>query len=274
MASPSPSTPSEGEIVESHIEKAKPSINDVHDTNVDRHSRLRASVSPSPSPVSSPGLHRSRTRSRSPYREPRGAKRTREDSYNDRAREDPRRFTVRYEGRPFKERRRLQEHHESLERHEDYNINSLRHDDRGVSGRTRDKRRRTRSRSPKLSRPFPNQGSILRAGRGGRSVDHSWADRGLTSSREGSSGLTQEQSVSDRSRPVMAASQERRKAEITDAQKQRGPASGSKYIITTAEYVPSLGPQQSLMQFILGGVNMYQMSQRQTMGLSLLMKPH
>ena len=215
-------------------------MNDLHDTSVDRQSRLRASASPSPSPVSSPGHYRSRTRSRSPYREPRGAKRVREASYNDRTRDDPRRFTVRYENRPSKDRRRPHDYHEDLERQGEYNP-GLRYDDRGSSGRTRDKRRRTRSRSPRPPRPFPNHGGSSRADRGGHLIDRSWADRSYTSSgREGNSKLLQEQSVSDRGRPSMATGHERREAESVDAQKQREPASNSKLMVSTAEYVPSL----------------------------------
>lgn len=66
MASPSPSTPSEGEIVESDLVKAKPSIVDVRGTSVDRQSRIRASVSRSPTPARSIRQYRSRTRSARP----------------------------------------------------------------------------------------------------------------------------------------------------------------------------------------------------------------
>ncbi|KAL8829085.1 MAG: hypothetical protein Q9191_002210 [Dirinaria sp. TL-2023a] len=244
--SPSPSTPSEGEIIESHIEKAKPSLNDLHDISVDRKSRLRASASTSPSPVSSPRRYRSRTRSRSPYREPRGAKRTREDGYNDRTKYDPRRFTVRYESRTSKDRRRLHDRYEDIERPRDYN-SGLRYDDRDSSGRTRDKRRRTRSRSPRTLRPFPNHGGSSRADRGGHSMDRARADRGLTSAREGNNRPFQEQSVSDRGRPSIANGHERREAEFLDAQKPREPASKSKPSVTAAEYVLSPVIQQALI---------------------------
>lgn len=55
------------------------------------------------------------------------------------------------------------------------------------------------------------------------------------SSREGSSRLFQEQSVSDRDRPSMATRYERREAESVDAQKQREPASSSKPMVATAD---------------------------------------
>lgn len=66
-------------------------------------------------------------------------------------------------------------------------------------------------------------------------MDRAWADRGLTSGREGNNRPFQAQSVSDRGRPSMANGHERREAEFVDAQKQREPASKSKPSVTTAE---------------------------------------
>lgn len=179
-------------------------------------------------------------------------KRTREDGYNDRTRDDPRRFTVRYENRTSKDRRRLHDHYEDSERPGDYNP-GLRYDDRGNSGRTRDKKRRTRSRSPRTLRPFVNHGGSSRTDRGGHPIDRSWADRSDTSAREGNNRLFQGQSVSDRGRPSMANGSERREAESVDAQKQRSPASKSKPSVTTAEYVLSPVVQQALMDTGLRG---------------------
>ncbi|MCJ1468684.1 U4/U6 small nuclear ribonucleoprotein prp4 [Pseudocyphellaria aurata] len=100
MTVPSPSTPSEGEIVESDSEKATTSLCSLNDTNVDRKSRIRVSVSRSPSPYRSPRRRQSRTPSRSPYRESRGAKRLRENDHDgERVRGDSRRFKVKYEDR-------------------------------------------------------------------------------------------------------------------------------------------------------------------------------
>ncbi|KAL9009087.1 MAG: hypothetical protein Q9173_005851 [Seirophora scorigena] len=150
MASESPSSsPSEGEIVESHSEKATTSLHNIKDNNVNPQSRHRVSVSRSPSPIRSPAhsppAHGSRTRSRSPYRDPRGAKRSRDDDhYNERPRADARRFKVRYEDRPYNDRRTS---------HKPYDLDRangpdarLSYDDR-LDG-SRNKRHKTRSRSP------------------------------------------------------------------------------------------------------------------------------
>lgn len=237
MASTSPSTPSEGEIVETDLEKAKPSIDDVRGTNVDRQSRKHASVSRSPTPARSTRQYRSQTRSRSPYREPRGAKRPRENSHNDRGKDDPRHFKVRYEERPFEDRRRLRERYEDLDRHRDAN-NSLRYDERGTVERSSDKRQRSRSRSPRSARPLTFHDKDSRDRRGARPDGRGWPDRRRQGYKEGNSKLSKEQSVSDRGRSSIAAAYEKRQAEIAEIQKQQSPEPVLNDAATTAEYVP------------------------------------
>ena len=237
MASTAPSTPSEGEIVESDLEKAKPSTVDVRDTSVDPQSRNCASVSRSPTPVRSTRQYRSRTRSRSPYREPRGAKRPREDSYIDRTNDDPRRFKVRYEGQ-FEGRRRPRDRYEDSDRYGD-SYQSLRYDDRGTSGRPEDKRHRTRSRSPRSVRPVTNYGNGPKGERGNRSDGRGWADRGGRGYRESNSRLSKEQSVSDRGHSSVAAAYGRREAETAEIQNQQNLEPGSNPSASAAEYVHS-----------------------------------
>src|SRR4051794_20782256 len=101
------STPSsdEGEIRDGVVEKATTTLPQFGGTSVDRQDRNRYSTSASISPErtyrSNDG--RSADRSRSPYRQPRGSKRGREEDYADRSR-DPRRFKVHYEDEPRRSR--------------------------------------------------------------------------------------------------------------------------------------------------------------------------
>ncbi|KAJ9615606.1 U4/U6 small nuclear ribonucleoprotein prp4 [Cladophialophora chaetospira] len=91
MASRSPSR-SEGELLSSDSEaKAKTIPSFRNNTKVDRHPR------PSPIPYSAPSRSR-RSRSRSPYRAPRGEKRQRDQIHSrNQSHNDPRTFAVRYE---------------------------------------------------------------------------------------------------------------------------------------------------------------------------------
>lgn len=149
MTSRSPSTPSEGEIVESDSEKATTSLPSVYGISVDRHSReRRLSVSRSPSPVQSPRRQKSRSRSRSPYREPRGTKRTYHDSLaHDHSRSDPRHFKVHYEEH-FHVRKRTSHPSNTNADRGGVSESNLRYEERRSSGRPFAKRPRTRSRSP------------------------------------------------------------------------------------------------------------------------------
>ncbi|KAL8654388.1 MAG: hypothetical protein Q9226_003454 [Calogaya cf. arnoldii] len=167
------STPSEGEIVETDSDKATTSLQTIKDNTVNPKSRLRVSVSPSPSPFRSPKSHRSRTRSRSPYREPRGSKRSREDDhYDDRPREDTRRFKIRYEDRSYADRRKP--HGPSdLDRSRGFDP-KLSYDDRYA--RNPDKKHRVRSRSPYSGSLKPNHVRYGGTGRDFRQNGHGRQD--------------------------------------------------------------------------------------------------
>ncbi|KAI4105298.1 MAG: hypothetical protein LQ345_007235 [Seirophora villosa] len=221
MTSKSPSSsPSEGEIVESHSEKATTSLHTIKDNNVNPQSRHRVSVSRSPSPIRSPAhsppSHRSRTRSRSPYRDPRGAKRSRDDDhYIERPRGDARRFKIRYEDRPYNDRRTS---------HKPYDLDRangpdarLSYDDR-LDG-SRNKRHKTRSRSP-YSRS--TKSTHARGGEkdwGSRNHGHGRQDQGRRGYEESRRRLSPPQSVSDRGHSPVATASSRQRAETRRDQK-------------------------------------------------------
>ncbi|KAL8993655.1 MAG: hypothetical protein Q9169_006180 [Polycauliona sp. 2 TL-2023] len=210
------STPSEGEIVETDSDKATTSLHIVKDNHVNPPSRLRVSVSPSPSPFRSPKSYRSRTRSRSPYREPRGSKRPREgDHYNDRPREDTRRFKVRYEDRPYGDKRLHGSSDLDRSRGPDPKLS---YDDRYV--RNSDKRHRVRSRSPYSRSSKPSHARYGGTARDFRQNGHGRLDNNRRRhENEGRSRLSREQSVSDRGHSPVAAASSRQKAEIKPEQK-------------------------------------------------------
>ena len=242
MTSRSPSTPSEGEIVESDSEKATTSLPSVNGISVDRHSREeRPSVSRSPSPVPSPRRRKSRTRSRSPYREPRGTKRTHLDSLaQNRSRNDPRRFKVHYEEQLHDGKRRLHTSYTDLDRGEGFD-SSLRYDDRGSSGRPHAKRPRTRSRSP----PRPparviSQGQRGRTEKNSRSYGYGERPRGDHGHGGSNSRQSEEQSVRDRGLLSIAAASSIREAETQDNQTPRNGSSTVGVGNLAAEYVPSV----------------------------------
>ncbi|MCJ1244781.1 U4/U6 small nuclear ribonucleoprotein prp4 [Trapelia coarctata] len=216
------STPSEGEIIESDSEKATKSLQSVHGTSVDPQSRKRISVSRSPTPIRSPIPRKShtRSRSRSPYRESRGAKRLREDNhYNPHDRNDPRRFKVHYEDRRYDDRTKA--------RDGSYNDPdrggglgpALRYDERGPNGRPRENRPRTLSRSPprfsdkKLGRDRSGYGK-------GQIKLQASKSRGGSEFRESRGRLSREQSVSDRGHTPVATAFATREAETSNIQKQ------------------------------------------------------
>jgi len=223
MNSQSPSTPSEGEIVESDSEKATTSLPSVNGTSVDRHSRTRVSVSKSPAPFESPPRrYESRTRSRSPYREPRGEKRRREDDYHsDRGRSDPRRFKVHYEEQLSDSRPRPRVSYADLDRGEPADP-TLRYDDRDTADRFRGKRPRTRSRSP--PRPSRRQDYHVRYDREERDGNRGGLgqkDRDHHGYKESNSRPLNNQSVSDRGKPPVAAETSKQEAEIRRNQSTR-----------------------------------------------------
>lgn len=250
MAFRSSSTPSEGEIVESDTEKATTRSINLPSTNVDRPSRKPASVSRSPSPIQSPRFHRSRTHSRSPYREPRGAKRSHEHSeYPDRRRDDPRQFKVRYEDRHFEDRHRQRNAYEDLDRL-DRPGPKLRYDDHGASGRPRDKKRRTRSRSPRAFASVPDQSRHSKTERRGRPENRSWDGREY---QEGRSRLSHKQSVSDRGLSPVAAANHKQEAEISMTQNPSITVSGLAPIVSSsAEYVPPCDCLSQLISMMTG----------------------
>ncbi|KAF3386918.1 Serine/threonine-protein kinase prp4, partial [Penicillium rolfsii] len=156
----SPSTLSEGEIIESGSEmKATASKPPLNGTSVDRplrdstSSALRSpSLRGSRSPRRRRSWTRSRSRSRSPYRDNRGYKRRRDDDYdrpeNRHARQEPpRRFGSRYDDRPYDRNApsRRQKSYYDYDREESYSGDLQYTDD---YDRRRDKRPRTHSRSP------------------------------------------------------------------------------------------------------------------------------
>ncbi len=245
MAPSSPSTPSEGEIVESDSEKATTSLLTINGIHVDRQSRKRVSVSRSPTPIRSPIRHKSRTRSRSPYREPRGEKRLREDDhYNDRTRDDPRQFRVRYEDHLAGSQRNPRKHFDDLDRPERLEAR-LRYDDRSTDGRPRDKRPRTRSRSPVRLKPGrTEQLRRPRDDRGARRDGHGWRSRNGQGYRESSGRLSSQQSVSDRGYSPVAAASVTHEAETKNNQTQHFDLSKPTFRQPADEYVPPylLGP--------------------------------
>lgn len=216
MNSRSSSTPSEGEIVESDSEKATTSLPSVNGTSVDRHSRTRVSVSKSPAPCESPPRrYKSRTRSRSPYREPRGEKRRREEDYHsDRGRTDPRRFKVHYEERPYDGRPRPRVSYADLDKGEPAD-STLRYDERDRANRYREKRARTRSRSPlRPSRRQDYHGRYGREDRNGNRGGLGQKNRDYNDHKGSNGRMLSNELVNDRGKPPVTAEISKREAEI------------------------------------------------------------
>ncbi|KAF9889963.1 U4/U6 small nuclear ribonucleoprotein prp4 [Aspergillus nanangensis] len=151
------STPSEGEIIESGSEtKATTSRFPLNGTSIDRHTRdSPASAPKSPASLRSRSPHRrgsrtrsrSRSRSRSPYRDYKGFKRRRDDDHDDRRyrHEPPRRPGYRYDDRYSDRNSTQRRSYYDYDREDDY-TGGLRYND--DHDRRREKRQRTRSRSP------------------------------------------------------------------------------------------------------------------------------
>ena len=235
MALSPPSSPSEGEIVESDLEKATTALVSNNGTSVDRPFRKRISVSRSPSPIRSPRRKRSRTESRSPYRENRGAKRLPLDDHYDRSQDDPRRFKVRYEDRPGGGRLRGSDHHYDT----DLSNRGLGHDYRDTNGRPRSTRPRIRSRSPDNSRTqHSNHERRREKSRSRQGYRDYWLQSGKGGHNESQSKLSKEQSVSDRGHSSVAAAQLKRHAESQIYQTQHLDDSVEKPSSTIAKYGP------------------------------------
>ena len=219
------SSPSEGEIVESDSEKATTSLPSVNGISVDRQSRKRVSVSRSPSPIRSPRPRQSRTRSRSPYREPRGTKRPRDDYFD---RTDSRRFKVHYEERLRNERLKDYAPHNHVDRGNVKDSN-IRHEMRGSGKHSRDRRPRTRSRSPgRTSGKRPQNDRYEHRKGDSRSGVYAGRGRDDNGYRESRGRLSREQSVSDRGYPPVAAASSRREAELRTHQTQCNDSSRSE----------------------------------------------
>lgn len=201
--------------------KATTSQTPLNGTKIDRRTRASpSSASRSPASLSSrspvrPQRSRSRTRSRSPHRAYRGSKRRRDDEFDDRRfrREPPppsRRFGPRYDGGYYDRRA----HHARPGSHYDYDR------DDGYGGtlnysddyRRREKRPRTRSRSPlrEVRRPRKYSGDEPDARRA-RSTSRDRRRRRSSS----------EQSVSGRVNSPAAAQTSKRDAETRENQVQQ-----------------------------------------------------
>ena len=221
------STPSEGEILESDSEKATTSLPSVIGTNVDRQYRKRVSVSRSPSPIRSPMRYKSRTRSRSPYRESRGTKRSRDDNYSLREeRNDPRRFRVHYEERLKEDQSRNRSYYNSSGRRGEQDSGS-RYRNREPRN-SREKRPRTQSRSPNRTsnkKPYLDRFDCQKED--SRRDGYPGRDRGEHGYRESNGRLSREQSVSDRGHPSVATASRKLEAELRNNQTQRNTPSGS-----------------------------------------------
>ncbi|KAJ5601518.1 hypothetical protein N7510_011052 [Penicillium lagena] len=166
----SPSTPSEGEIIESGSEmKATTSQPPLNGTSVvDRPTRASTSSAPrspaslrsSRSPRRRRSKTRSRSRSRSPYRDSRGYKRRREDDYDHHYDGRPSRHEPpppprrRHDDRPYDRGTRRPKSYYDYDREENHG-GGLRYSD--DYDRRRDKRQRTRSRSPYRETRKPKQ---------------------------------------------------------------------------------------------------------------------
>ena len=233
MSSPSLSPPSEGEIVESDLEKATTAIVSEKGNSIDRSFRARSSVSRSPSPIGSPGYHKARNDSRSPYREARGAKRLMNDDHYDHSRNDPRRFKVRYEDHPHGARPIAHRSYHDSDK-------GYRYEEQAASGQLRDKRPSMRIRSPIHSR-FRPEGAH---GHHGGKRDRHQREQGDRRYKESQSRLSREQSVSDRGHSPVAAAQLKREAEIRPNQIQRVDTSAGETRDSLSEYVRSALLQQ------------------------------
>ena len=240
MSSPSLSPPSEGEIVESDIEKATTAIVSKQGNSVDRPFRTRVSVSRSPSPIRSPRRDKSRTNSRSPYRETRGAKRLVNNDHYDRSRNDPRRFKVRYEDHLQGSRSNAHESYPDPNRSHGLD-GGFRYEEQDANRRLRDKRPSMRSRSPMHGRSRREEAREHHVEENRDRYRREYGDRGHIESQ---SRLSREQSVSDRGHSPVAAARLKREAETRINQIQPIDIFTVQRSDLPAEYVPSsMGPQ-------------------------------
>ncbi|KAL4945033.1 hypothetical protein BDV06DRAFT_209782 [Aspergillus oleicola] len=210
----SPSTPSEGEIIESGSEtKANTSQFPLNGTSVDRPTRVRHS------PASSSPRQRSRSRSRSPYRDYRGYKRRRDDDYGygidyDDDRRSGRTPPRRGHGNRYDSDRGYVR---QVKSYHDYDREDNQHADLRYSDdydRRREKRQRTRSRSP-----YRDVRKRKQYADGDRGAHRSRRDDSVASQSNRRSSTT-EQSVSERGKPSAVARDSRQDAETQKNQVQ------------------------------------------------------
>lgn len=235
MSSPCLSPPSEGEIVESDLEKATTATVSRKGSSVDRSFRARLSVSRSPSPIRSPVRQKTRTDSRSPYREAWGAKRLVDDDHYDRSRNDPRRFKVRYEDHPQGSRSQVNKPYYDSNR--SYGLDrDFRYEESDASARLPDKRATIRSWPPMQDR---SRREGVYGHQGGEEPERRWPEQGDKGDKESRSRLSTEQSVSDRGHSPVAAAKLKRDAETRINQIQRINTSVGELGNLSSEYVSS-----------------------------------
>jgi serine/threonine-protein kinase PRP4 len=240
--STSPSTPSEGEIIESGSEtKATTSHTSINGLNVDRRTRISTSFSPrSPASVEvrSPRRHRSRSESRSrsrsysPHRVHRGEKRRRRNDYDERrhGHDSQRRRGSRYDDRSYDSNyySRRQRSYYDYDRTDSYS-NSLHYNDDYET--RREKRQRTRSRSPYSDgHRIPGQSASRDPGR--RSRDPSKLRQDISRRRS-----SLEQSVSEQGNSPVVAQQNKDEAELRENQVKQEDVSNA--------------PQSPLIEYVL-----------------------
>ena len=250
MSRESSSSPSEGEIIESGSEKANTSTNSIKDIAVDRQSRIRISISRSPSSYRSTSRYRSRGRSRensrSPYRESRGSKRPHDDDHYDRLRNDPRRFKVRYEDSGLRERGSARPPYRDVDRQLGRDRKLSYAEDRNSVGRSRDVQHH--GRRDRLSPP-PKGLAVAQEqakSRGMQLNNRHWHEQGGRGLRESRDRLSNEQSVSDRGHDPAATAQSKHKAETNNFQTQDSISDGApSKTDLLAKYVPPSSPPQT-----------------------------
>ncbi|KMP07825.1 serine/threonine-protein kinase ppk5 [Coccidioides immitis RMSCC 2394] len=211
----SPSTPSEGEIIESGSNtKATTSQTSLNDIKVDRNTRHDIYSPRSPVSVGR-SSHRERSRSRSPYRPSRGEKRRRDDYDYDRgSRRTPSlRYDDRYYGRS--DSRRHRRPYYDHDRSDAYDRHRLSYSD--DYDRRAEKRPRTRSRSPYREPRKQKQYSDEQERRDERSSARPADSHSHPEGRR----LSTEQSVSERGNPSVSAQKARQEAEYRGTQMQQ-----------------------------------------------------
>ncbi|KAK2738018.1 U4/U6 small nuclear ribonucleoprotein prp4 [Myotisia sp. PD_48] len=224
----SPSSPSEGEIVESGSDtKATTSQTSVNnDSHVDRKPRPDVLAPKSPSSSTRSYRHDERSRSRSPYHRSRGEKRRYDDPDYDRDSRDGRlrhandRYDDRAYNRGDSHRHRYRSYHDH-DRSNNYEQSLHYNDD--YDRRPSKRSKRSRSRSHDLRRPRPSANDE-KYGRDER-TSYSKAANGRPQWKQERS-LSKEQSVSERGNPSVIAQTWRHDAENRESQIQQKQTDG------------------------------------------------